>query len=246
MVPKVAKALMRISILKTSKKPSLFSGHHAQHGFSLMEIMVALLLAALVFFAIPSGDVAAKHRALLAAVGDFNRTINFAANEAVLRNSVVRIRILLNKNPIEYTVEFGPPGNLPLPDMTAESRDSLDEQKSKLDKSASLDRQFTKVPEFEEIKRELDQDVTIIGVGTSSQGKLITRDPVNIYFYPTGEKDAAVIFLTTLEELAWLEVAPFLPDANQNFEPVKTNGPAKLEDVLQSRMEELYKEWLQP
>ena len=53
---KVAKASMRTSAQKTS---NFLTDHQ---GFSLLEILVALLLASLIFFAIPSGDSAQKHR----------------------------------------------------------------------------------------------------------------------------------------------------------------------------------------
>jgi hypothetical protein len=207
--------------------------------------MVAILLAALVFIAIPSGDSAEKHRALVGAVDDMDRSIRFAGNESILRNTVVRLRISLDKNPIEYTVEYGPAGNLPLPDMSEPEKNlSLDEEKARLEKSATLDRQFTTVPEFEEIKRELDDDVTILAVASTTQKNLIQKNSAFIYFYPTGEKDGALIFLSTVEELAYLEVSPFLQETNATYDPLKTNGVAKVEDIIQTKMDEVYKEWL--
>lgn len=231
-------------VSKTSNSTSV--GHHdfQEQGFSVLEIMVALLLASLIFFAIPSGDTAAKHRALNEAVDDMDRTVRFAANEAILRNTVVRIRIFMDKNPVEYTVEHGPPGNLPLPDMPERTSLSLDEEKALQEKTASFDRQFTKVEEFESIKKELDPDVVILGVSTDNQEGLQTREVANIYFYPTGEKDAALIFFSTNEEIAWLEVPAFLPETYKNFEALPKESVARLEDVLQTRMDELYKEWI--
>lgn len=214
------------------------------HGFSLIEIMVALLLVALIFVAIPTGDNSERHRALKGAVDDLDRTVRFASNESVLRNTVVRIRLMLDKNPIEYTVEYGPAGNLPLPDMPEKTSLSLDEIKDRKDKSANLDREFTKVAEFEDIKRELDDDVTILAVGSTIQKDLIRKDAANIYFYPTGEKDGALIFFSTVEEIAYLEISPFLPKTNANFEVIKTTGVAKVEDIIQTRMDEVFKEWI--
>lgn len=214
------------------------------HGFSLIEIMVALLLVALVFMAIPTGDNAERHRALKGAVDDLDRAVRFAGNEAVLRNTVVRLRILLDKNPTEYTVEYGPAGNLPLPDMPEKTSLSLDEVKQRKNKSADLDRQFTKVAEFDEIKRELDDDVTILAVASTIQKDLIRKDAANIYFYPTGEKDGALIFFSTVEEIAYLEVAPFLPETNAIFSALPTTGVAKIEDILQTKMDEVHKEWI--
>jgi prepilin-type N-terminal cleavage/methylation domain-containing protein len=231
---------MQISILKTSNK-SL----QGQHGFSLIEIMVALLLAALVFLAIPSGDSAQKHRALQTALSDIDRSIRFAANEAILRNTVVRLRISLDETPVEYTVEYGPAGNLPLPEMPENMASlSLAEQKAMQDKTTALSRQFAKVEEFEDIKQSIHEEVTILGVATSAQSGIITEGEANIYFYPTGEKDAALIFLSTVEEVAHLEVAPFLFDTRSVFFTLDASSVAKLEDLLQTRMNEVYREWV--
>ncbi len=209
-----------------------------------MEIMVALLLAALVFLAIPSGDSAQKHRNLKSAIDNLDRSVRFAANEAVLRNTVVRLRISLDKSPTEYTVEYGPAGNLPLPEMPKKLENlSMAEEKALLDKSSALDKQFTKVAEFEDIKQELEQDVAVMGVATTVQDGIKSKGEANIYFYPTGEKDGAIIFLSTVEELAYLKIEPFLSETTNVFEAINTSSVAKIEDLLQTKMDEIYREW---
>ncbi len=213
-------------------------------GFSLIEILVSLVLVAMIFLAIPSSDNVQKHRDLKSAVDDLDRSVRFAGNEAVLRNSVVRLRLSLDKTPIEYTVEYGPAGNLPLPDMPEKASKSLEEEKVEKDKRAALDRQFTKVAEFEDIKHEISEDVTILGMASTSQKKLMKEGEATLYFYPTGEKDGGLIIFSTTDEIAYLEVAPFLSETNSVFEPLKTSGVAKLEDILQTKMDEVYKEWL--
>lgn len=213
-------------------------------GFSLIEILVALVLAAMIFLAVPSSDNVQKHRDLQTAVDDLDRSVRFAGNEAVLRNTVVRLKISLDKTPVEYTVEYGPAGNLPLPDMPEKSSKSLEEEKSERDKLVALDRQFNKVEEFEDIKHELSNDVTILGMASTSAKKLVREGEATLYFYPTGEKDGGLIIFSTIEEIAYLEIAPFLSETRSVFEPLKTSGVAKLEDILQTRMGEVYKEWL--
>jgi prepilin-type N-terminal cleavage/methylation domain-containing protein len=237
-MPKVVKALMPILIPKTS---SIVKN---QRGFSLIEILVALTLAALILLAIPTSDTTGKHRNLQTAVNDIDRAMRFASNESVLRNTVVRLRISLEKEPIEYNVEYGPAGNLPLPDMPEKTSKSLDEEKAEQDKIANLNKQFTKVEEFEEIKHEIPGDVQILGMATSFQKKILSEGEATLYFYPTGEKDAAIVFFATDEEMAWLEVQPFLSESRAVFEPIKTESVAKLEDILQTRMDEVYKEWI--
>jgi len=213
-------------------------------GFSLIEILVALVLAAMIFLAVPDSDHVQKHRDLKTAVDDLDRSVRFASNEAVLRNAVVRLRLSLDKSPVEYTVEYGPAGNLPLPDMPEKTQKSLEEEKAESEKRAALDRQFTKVEEFEDIKHEISPDVTILGMASTSQKALIKEGEANLYFYPTGEKDGGLIIFSTVEEIAYLEIAPFLSETNSVFEPLKDSKVAKLEDILQTRMDEVYKEWL--
>jgi prepilin-type N-terminal cleavage/methylation domain-containing protein len=228
---------MPISLQKTS---NLLNNNR---GFSLVEILVALVLAALVFLAIPSGDSAQKHRELRSAVDDIGRATRFASNESVLRNTVVRLRLSLDKSPVEYTVEFGPAGNMPLPDMALfKPNPSLSEAKAEQDKLSSVDKQFNKVDEFEDIKHEIHPDVTIIGVASTSRKKLITKGEASIYFYPTGEKDGGLVFFSTIEEFAYLEIEPFLSTTNEVFSPLK-GSVAKLEDVLQTKMDEVFRKW---
>lgn len=220
-----------------------FNKNLKEQGFSLLEILVALVLAGLVFLAVPSGDSALKHRELKTAVEDLDRAIRFAANESILRNTVVRVRIILDKTPLEYVVEYGPAGNLPLPEPNEKTNLSLQEEKAELEKKKSFDREFTKVAEFEDIKHEIHPDVSILGIGSTAAKKLIKEGDASIYFFPTGEKDGAIIFFSTTEEMAFLKVEPFLSDTTNTFEPIKASV-AKLEDLLQTRMDEVYKEWM--
>ena len=215
-----------------------------QDGFSLIEILVALVLASLVFLSFPSGEGTQNHRDLQTAVSNIERAMRFASNESVLRNTVVRLRLSLDKTPLEYNVEYGPPGNMPLPDMPVKPTESLEDEKSDKEKQANLSKQFAKVEEFEEIRHELSEDVQILGIATSYQKKILTNNEASLYFYPTGEKDAALIFFATDDELAYLEVQPFLSETRSVFEPLKTESVAKKEDILQTRMDEVYKEWI--
>jgi len=235
---KVAKVLMPISARKT------FNLAKSDQGFSLIEILVALVLAALIFLVVPTSDNVQKHRDLQSALDDLDRSIRFASNEAVLRNSVVRLKISLEKKPVEYTVEFGPTGNFPLPDLTEKTSMSLQEEKIEQEKKANLNKQFNKVDEFEDIKHKFSENVEVLGMATTTTKNLIKEGEAFLYFYPTGEKDGGIIILSTVEEIAYIEIAPFLSETNTVFKPLNTSSVAKLEDILQTRMDEVYKEWL--
>lgn len=229
----------------SAQKISNFNVTKSQRGFSLIEILVALLLVSLVVLAFPSNEHTEKHRNLQSAVADIERAIGFASNESILRNTVVRLKINLDKEPIEYNVEYGPPGNMPLPDMPESSKTkSLDEAKVETEKLAKLDQSFTKVTEFEEIRHEISGDVQIMGVATTFQKKIITEGEASIYFYSTGEKDGALIFFSTDQEFAHLEIQPFLSETRSVFSILNPDSVAKKEDILQTKMDEVYKEWI--
>jgi prepilin-type N-terminal cleavage/methylation domain-containing protein len=236
-MPKVAKVLMPTFLQKISNLKS------DQRGFSLIEILVALLLVSLVVISFPSSDTTEKHRNLKSAVADIERAIGFASNESILRNTVVRLRIAFDKEPIEYNVEYGPPGNMPLPDMPEQKQKSLASDKAEELKLSNLDKSFTKVTEFEEIRHELSPDVQILGVATSFQKKIITEKEASIYFYSTGEKDAALIFFATDQEIAYIDVQPFLSETRTVFEALNPESVAKKEDILQTKMDEVYRAW---
>ena len=71
---------------------------------------------------------------------------------------------------------------------------------------------------------------------------IIKDGNASIYFYPTGEKDAALIFFATYEEFAFLEVAPFLNRTRNGFQTLG-ESVARIDDVLNTKMDEIYREW---
>lgn len=217
----------------------------ATQGFSLIEILVALTLAALMFLAVPSGDSAQLHRNLKTAVDNIDRAVRFAQNEAILRNSIVRLKLNLESQPVNYIVEYGPSGNVPIPEMPDMSKMSVAERKVWTDQEKKFSSQFTPVEEFEDIKYELHEEVMVLGVGIGDQKGLIQEGEASIYFYPTGEKDAALFFFATVEEFAYLEVSPFLNKTKNYFEALNSESVSRIEDILQTRMTTIYREWRQ-
>ncbi len=223
------------------------SNHFRNHGFSLIEIMVALLLASLIFLAIPSSENSRRHQELQDAVEDIDRSVRFASNEAVLRNTVVRLRIDLSKTPMEYTVEYGPRENLVLPVLQKAEDLNLEEAELEKKRLAKIDSQFTKVEEFEDLTREFSPEVEVLGVATAFQKKLIREESASLYFYPTGERDGALVFFATQDELAVLEIEPFQDKTNATYHPAPTDSEnvGKAEDFRETKMEEITKAWLE-
>ncbi len=227
----------------TSTQKTFNSKIWATQGFSLIEILVALLLAALMFLAIPSGDSTQRHRELKTAVDNFDRAVRFAQNEAILRNAIVRLKIDLESTPVNYVVEYGPSGNVPIPESPDVSKMSVAERKIWGEQQKKFSSQFTPVEEFEDIKFEISEEVMVLGVGIGDQKGLIQEGTPTIYFYPTGEKDSALFFFGTIEEFAYLEVSPFLNKTKNYFEPLNTESVSRIEDILQTKMTTIYREW---
>ena len=240
---KVAKAPMPTSATKTS---NFKLGHQ---GLTLVEILVALLLVSLMFTLIPSSDNARRHQDLQRAIDDLDRAARFASNEAILRNSIVRLRVDMEKEPMQYFVEFGPKGDLILPAAEPEKSLSLEEEKKKKEDQSKLDSQFNKVEEFAEISREFSVEVQFLGMATAWSKTLQKTGQASAYFYPTGEKDGALFFLGTQDELGVLEILPFQDKTNAVYvafprtEDGDPDAVAKTQNFQETKMQEYFKEW---
>ena len=214
-------------------------------GFTVVEIMVALMLVVLVFALVPSGAGDEEAANMDKALEDFKRAVRFSVNEAVLRNSIVRLSIDLAANPQEYVVEYSTEGGLALPESQPLEDLSFDEREIQEKAMKDLDSQFQKVAEFSEEPKTLPFDVTVLGLANANRPDIVQDGRAFVYFYPTGEKDAALLFLTTTSELAALSIPPF---ENTTFSDYYTYSEVDLRNIeasQQEKMKELREEWAQ-
>lgn len=216
-------------------------GHH---GFSLVEIMVALTLIVMMFTLIPIGESDPARSQLEETIQDFDRAVRFSVNESILRNAVTRILISLNSDPIEYAVEYGPSGDLVLPTLQDQSRMSLLELEHQQKEIKKLGAQFVRVEEFSEKAKQLPPNVTVLGLASSYLKQIKKEGEIAIYFYPTGEKDSALIFLSTDQEMAWLDIPPFEDQTYVNYHTYTESELVNLEDSQDNKMKEVYDKWL--
>lgn len=77
-----------------------------EKGFSLIEIMVSLALVGIVLFSV-NLTVSNNQDKILEVADDIERSIRFGMHESVLRGSVVRLHLYLDKSPQEWAIEFG-------------------------------------------------------------------------------------------------------------------------------------------
>jgi hypothetical protein len=199
--------------------------------------LVGLTLATISFSA---GDFS-PHRKLEETLDNLERSVRFSIDEAALRNSVVRVHIFIDKEPQEFTVEFGPGDDFVLPRSVlsfGQARGKRAEEKEEKEK-ADLNKKFSKVPEFKEKSEELPEQVKFIGMGTTLVQTLVNDGEASLFTYPTGEKDAAIIFLATEDEMAILKVEAFTLDFEREFIPLDDGIDGALDQA-----EGIFKAWL--
>lgn len=242
MVLTAVKVLMPTSQVMQSKKKSILKN---RDGFSLIEILISLFLISLIFFSIPSSYTNSETQLLGTTVDDFQRAIRFSSQEAILRNSIVRLKIDLDKTPQEYSVEYGPKDAFVLPEFTDDTSQSLADEETNKKKNTDLDSKFAKVPEFEDTSRPLDENIRILGVATSYRNALLKTSVANIYFYPSGERDSAIIILSSSVEMAALDIEPYSDKINTMFKAMDLGTSNEdPEDFKLKLAETTYKDWL--
>jgi prepilin-type N-terminal cleavage/methylation domain-containing protein len=217
-----------------------------QQGFTLVEILVALLLVVGLFTLIPTSTSDEQHSNLETSLFDIERAVRFAANEAILRNSIVRISMDLDKTPPSYTIEFSTTGGLVLPEVTEDiNKLSLREQEELQKKQKNLDSQFSSIDEFsEEGAKTFPRFITVLGYANTIKDDITLAGVAHIYFYPTGERDASLIFLSSEEEFASLSIPAYENAFERNFSLYTESDTFNIEAAQENLMKETFEKWL--
>lgn len=215
-----------------------------QQGFTLVEILVALTLVVGIFILIPSSSTDEQHSNLESTIFDFERAVRFSVNEAILRNSVVRITIELTSEPQIYYIEYSTSGGLILPEYEEEKNMSIRDRERQAEIQKDLDSQFSKIDEFSEEPKVVPRFVTVLGLGSYEREIIQLDGKAFIYFYPTGEKDAAILFFSTEQEFASLEIAAFEDIFQRNFSIYSESDTFNIEGAQESKMKENFEKWL--
>lgn len=218
-------------------------------GFSLIEILVALALVAIVFTIVPivTSDDRGK---LESAILDFDRAVKVASNESILRNTVTRILIDLepetedssNNIVAKYSVQFGPAGGIILPpaeDLSKLSQHDIEELNKK---QSSFHSKFNSVEDFKE--KNLPEGIEFLGMSTSYQKEIQKEGKLSIYFYPTGEKDDALIFLASNDEISYLEINSFSEETILKYEQLTPRELELRQDSLDNKLKDIHSQWI--
>jgi hypothetical protein len=206
--------------------------------------MVALVLVTMMFGLIPNGTFGGSREDLENSVLDVERAVRFAVNESILRNAIVRVSFSISEEKTTYVVEYGSGANLILPENVDESKLSIKEKEQQEKINKTLDSQFNKVSEFADEDKTLPEGITIAGIGSSYIGEIKYEGNISIYFYPTGEKDSALIFLASDEELITLDIPPFEDTTSKEYYTFTNQDKNNLVDSIDSIMKGKFEKWL--
>lgn len=187
-------------------------------GFTLIEIMVALTLVALIVtLTIPSGT--SPRQQLDETLTHLERAIRFGVDEATIRNVIVRIHFMMNEDPQQFRIEYGPDAQYIPPPRPVEDLSSLglSEREEFLKQQEETNQKFNRIRELAEGKFEVMETILINGVGHIESENLMTEGEASLYIYPTGEKDHALIILSSDDEYVTLEVEPYSLYFERNY-----------------------------
>ena len=221
-----------------NKKTTL--GHK---GFTLLEVLVALGLMALVFTLVSVGNFNPRQK-IDESLENLERSIRFASDESAIRNAVIRIHFFMEKNPAEFSVEYGPADSFMLPAQTDEPIiKSLADQEKADKEQKKINQKFNRIKEFQEKNAELPDGIRLIAVVTSVQNKLITEGQPSLYMFPTGEKDSGLIIVGNTEEIAGISIDGFSQNYDRVYKKIENATKENLTEIQNKMAEELFKEW---
>ena len=230
-------------------------------GFSLIEILMALVLVSLAATLVlgirfdPS-----DRRELEETMEKLEKAIRFGVDEAVLRNRIVRLHFLLEEFPQQFSLEYAPEEDFVISKKVLELEDKEDlndkERERRQEILAEMSKQFQPIDEFQEENVPLPERVRIVGLGTTTLERFVAGPEASFFIYPTGEKDGALIVLATEEEMAMLEIEEFTLDFQrdllENPEEVELESDEEEDDDViptlgqEKKAVELFEAWLAP
>lgn len=218
-----------------------------QAGFSLIEILVALSLMAMIIFIIPNPFENNSRTHIQETADNLARGLKMAVDESILRGVVTRLKLDLGKTPQSYVVEFGDKNQGLLPNfnsLEAEQGLTLQEEDEVKKKLESFDKNFNPIQDYSEKALEVPEDVLLLGAASNLNPQLITETSMAIYSYPSGERDSAIILLGTDEEIVALTTQGFTADVKMDFFSLPQDTQTDVDSQRQNKVKELHEQWL--
>jgi hypothetical protein len=167
------------------------------------------------------------------------------SDEAALKNAVIRLHFMLDKDPQEYALEYGPSDSFilpPKPEFETKAETKEEEEKKKKDQK-NLNLKFNKISEFQDQNSELPSGIKIIGIATPQSEKLQMTGEVSIYAFPTGEKDEALMIVGSDEDIISIKVNPFSMKVEHQAYPLGKTTEKELLEKQQEKAREIFEKW---
>jgi len=219
----------------------------SEKGFSLIEILVALTLSVIMFSLVKSVGTTA-HDDIEKALDTVERAVRFSRDEAALRNTLVRVQFDLDKQPVDYLIQYGPGEGFLLPSseeleriegLRSDIREKI--QKRQKDEQGL----FASISEFTDGERTFPDNVKFLGIGLPSQKNLLTEGKQSIYTFASGERDPALLIFATDDEIASLTILPFSLTFDRKYYPldkIQIAAPTASGDEIESKQQQMAKE----
>ena len=209
-------------------------------GFSLLEVLIALALSGLLIGVVVK-SLSPNSNDRETKIKSIKQMIRFARNESIIQNRVTRIAVELG-NPSKMHIEIANDFLAPLRESESEEDEVRTEDKSPKKRKNNG---FSKVTETSQKDLTFENEYQIYAVATNTD-TLALSDIAYIYFYPTGEKDSALILLYSSEEMAQIEISPFLGTIEDKG-TLREKGIIQDEVLeLESMAKKIYEEWINP
>ena len=216
-----------------------------QEGFTLVEILVALTIAALLFYVSVSNPGSSDRNDLDRAMDTVEKVINFSVNESVLRNRITRAHFDLTEEVPKITVQFNSDHEFVLPDVKKYDdknlRDSDKEAKTKL--INKINSKFKTVEDLDSNKLKIPNSVRILGMATSLRPSFITDEETSLYIYPTGERDRALIIFAAFNQVTAMVIEAYTGEIKREYATITTENDFETE--YEKMVEKFLTDWKQ-
>jgi prepilin-type N-terminal cleavage/methylation domain-containing protein len=216
--------------------------HNKAKGFTLIEILVGLLLISLTFGLVITNVDSSRDR-LEEVRQQIERSIVFSIDEAAIRNTLVRIHFIFDDQQQKIGVESGEVGNTMLPSFLFQEQENIKEEELKKQKK-ELKNRFQLLKDFQESMYSIENDIRIIGVASSISRQLVTEGEAAVYFYPSGEKDDALIIIGSEQELIAMKISAFLLKVDLDYHPLELLPEDNIFEKQQELAKEIFEKWL--
>ncbi|MCY4643600.1 MAG: prepilin-type N-terminal cleavage/methylation domain-containing protein [Bacteriovoracales bacterium] len=230
-----------------SRRIGLKSSSLSQGGLSLIEILVALVLASLLFYVALTAPGRSEQDDLDESMDIVEKAIIFAINESILRNRMTRVHFDLEAERPKISVEYSDDIGFVLPDVKKYDKKDLGikEKEAKEKMREKINSRFKPVEDIDPERLNIPEQVQILGMATSLRPSVVRDEEMSIYIYPTGERDRAFITFALFEHIAAFMTEPYLGEFNREYATIKLENESEeaYEESYREILEKLFEKW---